>query len=121
MGVNVNESSTPAHELGGLTAVVTGAAQGLGLAIAKQLAGQGASVVLADLQADKVEAASKDLSDQGLDVKAVQLDITDSDQVTECFGDVASQHGRLDILVNNAGVGQNVAAVVELSDPGSTR
>jgi len=117
MGVNVNESSTPAHELGGLTAVVTGAAQGLGLAIAKQLAGQGASVVLADLQADKVEAASKDLSDQGLDVKAVQLDITDSDQVTECFGDVASQHGRLDILVNNAGVGQNVAAVVELSDP----
>ena len=112
----MNVATASPYGLDGLTAVVTGAAQGLGLGIAERLAGQGALVVMADLQAEKVEASAKDLNDKGLNVSSMQLDITDSACVNDFFSDVASQRGRLDILVNNAGVGQNVMAVVELTD-----
>lgn len=104
------------HSLDGLIAVVTGAAQGLGLGIAEQLARDGATVIIADLQLEKATVSANTLREQGLNVHAAHLDISDSTQVTTFFENVVGEHGRLDILVNNAGIGQNVTPIVELSD-----
>ena len=112
--MNVNASS--AHSLDGLIAVVTGAAQGLGFAMAEQLAREGAAVIIADVQVDKARAAADQLQAQGLKVQSAHCDVADSAEVTAFFDKLVSEHGRLDILVNNAGVGQTVAAIVELSD-----
>lgn len=104
------------HRLDGRTAVVTGAAQGLGLGIAERLARDGATVVMADLQREKVEEEAGRLGGLGLEMFPGFLDVTDSAAVNAFFDAVAEKHGRFDILVNNAGVGQQVAPVVELGD-----
>src|SRR5713226_887502 len=92
--------------LTGLKAVVTGAAQGLGLGIAEQLARDGAHVTIADIQLDKARTAAKALCERGLNVAAGGLDVAQSAEVERFFAAFARDHGRLDILVNNAGVGQ---------------
>ena len=105
-----------ARNMDGLVAVVTGAAQGLGLAMGERLASDGATVILADLQLDKAESEAKRLRQNNLSVQAAMLDVADSAGVAAFFGGVVDKHGRLDILVNNAGVGQVVTPIVELSD-----
>ena len=104
------------HRIDGAIAVVTGAAQGLGLGIAERLGRNGATVVMADLQRGKVEEEAGKLRGQGLEAVPGYLDVSDSASVTALFERVTSDHGRLDILVNNAGVGQQVTPVVELDD-----
>ena len=113
MGENV---SGKGKELEGQVAVVTGAAQGLGLGMVEELARRGAQVVIADLQAATAEEQASALTEKGLDVEAAALDIADSASVDACIEGLVEQTGRLDILVNNAGVGQDVTALVELSD-----
>ena len=103
-------------ELDGLVAVVTGAAQGLGLGMAAALAGSGARVVIADVQQEKADEEAGDLRSRGLEVDARFLDIADSTGVGPFFEAIVSDYGQLDILVNNAGVGQTVMPTVELSD-----
>lgn len=103
-------------ELEGAVALVTGAAQGLGLSIAQTLGRRGARVVIGDLQEEKANAAAGQLCAEGLEAYAETVDIADSASVDACFQRVTDTHGRLDILVNNAGVGQQVTPVVELSD-----
>jgi NAD(P)-dependent dehydrogenase (short-subunit alcohol dehydrogenase family) len=105
-----------AHRLDDLVAVVTGAAQGLGLAIAAQLARNGAAVTLADLQLDKAAEAAAGLVQQGLKAEAAHLNVTDSAEVTALLGDTARRDEHLDILVNAAGVGQTVVPTVDLPD-----
>ena len=112
--MSIDSKST--DNLDGLVAVVTGAAQGLGLGIAEQLAREGATAIIADLQRDEAERVSAELRDQGLAVQASYLDISESDMVTAFFNQVVDDYGKLDILVNNAGVGQTVTPTVELSD-----
>lgn len=112
----MNDNGISPYSLNGLVAVVTGAAQGLGLEIASQLAHNGATVIIADVQLEKARATAGQLRANSLKVQAAYLDITDSIGVTAFFEQAAGEHGRLDILVNNAGVGQNVTPIVELSD-----
>jgi NAD(P)-dependent dehydrogenase (short-subunit alcohol dehydrogenase family) len=101
--------------LDGKTALVTGAAQGLGEGIARRFASEGAVVVLADrLDAGPV-AASLPVRSDGRKSRAVQLDVTDKDAVEAAIASVAAEHGRLDILVNNAGT-YRVADIVDDTD-----
>ncbi|MBI4552718.1 MAG: SDR family oxidoreductase [Candidatus Latescibacteria bacterium] len=109
------DPSSP-HRIDGLIAVVTGAAQGLGLAIAEQLARDGAAVIIADRQEDKAQEVAGQLRAHGLNVQSTSLDVADSAGVAAFFDRVVRDHGRLDILVNNAGVGQAILPVVDLSD-----
>ena len=102
--------------LDGQIAVVTGGAQGLGLGITRQLASDGASVVIADRREDKAREEAAKLQEEGLTVRAVALDITDSAAVTSFFAELVAEEERVDILINNAGTGQQVAPIVELED-----
>ncbi len=104
------------HRIDGAIAVVTGAAQGLGLGISERLARNGATVVMADLQHGKVGDEAGRLQQMGLKVFPGNLDVSVSASVNAFFDAVTDDHGRLDILVNNAGVGQKVTPVVELDD-----
>jgi 3-oxoacyl-[acyl-carrier protein] reductase/2-hydroxycyclohexanecarboxyl-CoA dehydrogenase len=102
--------------LGNKVAVVTGAAQGLGLAIARRLAQDGASVLLCDLQEEKVRGVADALIRDGLQAESAPLDVTDAPAVTAVFEETFRNRGRLDILVNSAGLGQKVTPTVELAD-----
>ncbi len=91
-------------------AVVTGAGQGMGRAIAQRFAAEGARVVAIDINA---EAARQTLS--GGDGLALPVDIADSAAVNAAFDAVVARFGRVDILVNNAGVG-SVDAFADIAD-----
>lgn len=86
------------------TALVTGAAQGLGREIALALAKNGAELILSDIQYP--EATAGEVQETGRRWIAVQADITDEDQVKTLAERAASEFGRVDILINNAGVSQ---------------
>ncbi len=88
-------------DLQGRTAVVTGAAQGIGRAIAETLANNGATVTISDIQEEKGRATAAEL---GPNADFHRCDISDSAQVRELFDAVIAKHGRLDIAVNNAGI-----------------
>jgi NAD(P)-dependent dehydrogenase (short-subunit alcohol dehydrogenase family) len=90
--------------LRGKVAVVTGAARGLGEAIALGLAENGASLVLADL--DPLEASASQVKELGAKCIGVRADISDEEQVKELAGRAVSEYGKVDILINNAGVSQ---------------
>jgi NAD(P)-dependent dehydrogenase (short-subunit alcohol dehydrogenase family) len=91
--------------LEGKTAVVTGAAGGLGMATCKTFARNGARVVVLDLSAEKVEAARRDLVEAGArDVVGVVADVASAASVERAFAEIRRQAGRIDVLVNNAGV-----------------
>ena len=82
-------------------AIVTGAASGLGLAIAKKLAAEAARVVLIDLNETAVQEATKSI---GSNAVAFAIDLTKQDQVESVVSQVVERFGRIDILVNSAGV-----------------
>jgi 3-oxoacyl-[acyl-carrier protein] reductase len=84
-------------EIKGRIALVTGGAQGLGLAMVRRLADQGATVVAADRNVDALSALPPG-------VEGVFMDVTDPGQVKSAVAGIVERHGRLDILVNNAGV-----------------
>ncbi|HEY0834698.1 MAG TPA: SDR family oxidoreductase [Azospirillum sp.] len=90
--------------LAGRTALVTGAARGLGLAMARALAEAGAHVVLNDIDAEALEASCAALRAGGLEVSAAPFDVTDAAAVRDAVEGIAARRGRLDILVNNAAI-----------------
>jgi pyridoxal 4-dehydrogenase len=87
--------------LAGRTAIVTGAAQGIGAAIAARLAADGATVVVADLNAEGGAAMAGKLGEPSF---AVATDVGDPDSVATLHADVMARTGRVDILVNNAAI-----------------
>ena len=91
-------------DLGGRTALVTGAGQGMGLGIVRALATQGARVLLNDFHADRAEAAAASLREAGLEVTAAPGDITASGAPDALAALARGRYGDIDTLVNNAGV-----------------
>ena len=87
-------------KLEGRTALVTGGGRGIGEAICRRFAEEGARVAVADIDADTAAATSADLPVPGLPVR---MDVSSTRDVREGVGRVAAEFGRLDILVNNAG------------------
>ncbi|MGW6504138.1 SDR family oxidoreductase [Nonomuraea angiospora] len=87
-----------------IIALVTGANKGLGLATARQLAERGCTVLLGSRDAERGAKAARELTESGLTVRPVRIDITDDTSVTKAAAFVDREYGRLDVLVNNAGV-----------------
>jgi NAD(P)-dependent dehydrogenase (short-subunit alcohol dehydrogenase family) len=102
--------------LPGKTAIVTGAAQGIGLACAEALAEAGARVVLADRDAAAAKAATAQLSSKGYEAEMAVIDVTDSGRVADLADELVSRYGRVDILVNNAGIARSETPAETVTD-----
>ena len=95
--------------MNGMVAVVTGASRGLGRAIAKEYAREGASVVICARSqsptglAGTLEETASDIKSAGGDVLAVDCDVTEESQVNEMVRQATDRYGRIDVLFNNAG------------------
>src|SRR6266404_3703956 len=96
-------------DLTGQTAIVTGAATGIGEAIARRLSAAGASVAVADID----EAAAVATEAQIPNAIAVRIDITSADSVTKAVDAVVAKFGKIDILVNNAGTAGKAAPIAD--------
>lgn len=91
-------------DLNGRVAIVTGAAQGMGKAIAIALAEKGATVCLSDRDADKVIETARELKCEGHQTLGLAADVTSEEQVAEMVAQTIQSFGGVHILVNNAGI-----------------
>ncbi len=98
-------SHSPSFDLTGKTALVTGAARGLGRAIAIALAQAGADVALGLRDKSADAGLGAEIEKLGRRALPLQMDVMQLDQITRAIGDAAAHFGKLDILVNNAGGG----------------
>jgi NAD(P)-dependent dehydrogenase (short-subunit alcohol dehydrogenase family) len=101
------------RDFSGRTVVITGAATGIGFALAKQFAQRGAKLVLAGRRRQRLDEAAAALSASGTNVRVFECDVTQRDQV-EALADFAwRSFGRVDVMVNNAGVGPVQSTVID--------
>src|SRR3954465_9051617 len=91
------------YDLLGRTVVITGGSRGLGLALAREVAAQGARVAICARDADSLERARHSLEQLGAAVMAEPCDVTEPDSVSRFFERVHERFGPVDVLVNNAG------------------
>lgn len=96
--------------------VVTGAASGMGLAMAKLFTAEGASVVAGDWNADRLDAAMKEIGATGAKITGQQGDIADKASAEALVNLAVDTYGKLDVLVNNAGIMDYMAGVGEVTD-----
>jgi NAD(P)-dependent dehydrogenase (short-subunit alcohol dehydrogenase family) len=101
-------------DISGKTAIVTGAASGIGLGIATALAEAGANVVMADIQKDAVEQAAHGLSGTNKRVMPVRIDVTQEQSVLDALAEVERNFGKLHIACNNAGVPMHGTRLVDV-------
>jgi len=85
-------------------ALVTGGSRGLGLVLARELASEGAHLVICARDAEELDRAAQDLAGRGARVLAVPCDVTDAGQVRAMIDVVLRRWGRLDVVINNAGI-----------------
>ncbi|MBA3952398.1 MAG: SDR family NAD(P)-dependent oxidoreductase, partial [Rubrobacter sp.] len=109
-------SRTVFLELPGRVAIVTGAARGIGFAIAERLSQAGARVVVADVDEQSALAAVKRLREGGAEAVEAVADVTRPDEVGAMVERAIDAFGRLDILVNNAGITGRDAPLSEITD-----
>jgi NAD(P)-dependent dehydrogenase (short-subunit alcohol dehydrogenase family) len=95
------------RRLEGKVALVTGSAQGMGLAIATALAAEGAKVAICDLDEGPISRAVDKLRQQGLEAAGHRMDVTSREQVRQAVQAIRGEWGALHVLVNNAGGGLN--------------
>lgn len=100
--------------LHGKVAIVTGATGGIGMATIRKFAREGAAVVVADLDGERVEAAAHALADTGARALAARVDVTDRASIDAMVASTLDAFGRIDCLVNNAGITQD-ARLVKMS------
>lgn len=96
----MEQDTCSCRRLQGQVAIVTGAAQGLGAALAKRLADEGSKVVVADLNIDSATKVAAELPD----AMAVKVDVTDEQDVDNMVKQIVERYGKLDLLVSNAGI-----------------
>ena len=97
-------------------AIVTGAASGMGKAIAEAYAKQGAKVVVSDLNGEGAEAVAAGIKEAGGEAFAIQTNVADSADLDKLFEETVANYGHLDILVNNAGIMDGMEPVGEIDD-----
>lgn len=88
----------------GQVALITGASQGIGEAIAERLASEGCNLVLGSRRKDACEQVAERLAPYGVDIAAVQMDVGDPESVSAAVGGVLERFEHLDALINNAGI-----------------
>lgn len=94
----------PGFRLEGRVALVTGAAQGIGRAIALGFAEAGATVIATDHNQETLLGVAHELKGAGTGASTIGLDVGDAEAITRAVRDVVARYGRIDVLVNNAGV-----------------
>ncbi|WEG13448.1 glucose 1-dehydrogenase [Pullulanibacillus sp. KACC 23026] len=99
---------TNSMDLSGRTAIITGAGQGLGEAMAKALAQVGSNIVIADINEKNAQKTSDQIKAMGVESLAYKLDVTREEQVEDLVKMVKDEFGSIDILINNAGICQKV-------------
>jgi NAD(P)-dependent dehydrogenase (short-subunit alcohol dehydrogenase family) len=99
--------------LTGKVAIITGGASGIGAAIARRFASEGAAVCVSDLHADPARALAEELSRQGARAIAIAADVTDEGAVAALVDRTAAELGPLDVMVNNAGIGERPVPIEE--------
>lgn len=91
-------------EFDGKVVLVTGSAQGIGLAAVRAFASEGAALVLNDVNGEALNRAVHDLRSEGSECLGVQADTSKMVEVDRMFGEIVETFGKLDVLVNNAGI-----------------
>ncbi len=97
------------------TALITGAASGIGLATARQFVAEGANVVIADLDPARIDAACREVSGGAGQVLGLRVDVTDRSSVDAMVSASLERFGRIDCLVNNAGITKD-ARLIKMSE-----
>jgi 3-oxoacyl-[acyl-carrier protein] reductase len=87
--------------------VTAAAGAGIGQAVARTFAREGANVVISDQHAGRTQSVARDIAaDTGADVSGLACDVRDEARIDEVMAEVVSRHGRLDVVVNNSGINQ---------------